>query len=112
MNNVFGVPCSQLKEVALKADIPCTNEEEAFALAYGVYLSGKKAVVYMQDTGLFKCANILLGLYKCTGVFYPQIYLSARTKPNYHKVVSEKIFAFMNLIDYCTSVKLVRQLDE
>lgn len=110
MRNVFGVPCSKLTTYITGVDVECTDEIEAFALAYGASLTGKKSVVYMQDSGFCKCLNILLGLYSASAMPFPLLYLSVRTKPNYHNFVSNHVFSFLNLINYFP-VKIVRQED-
>jgi sulfopyruvate decarboxylase TPP-binding subunit len=107
MLNIFGVPCSKLKAIAQEADVPCTDEEEAFALAYGAMLTGKSPIVYMQDSGFCKCLNILLSLYMSTNMPYPKLVLSIRNEPEYHTYVSDRLFMILRLINY-QSVDFVR----
>ena len=65
MNTVkFGVPGSLLKDHITDADVPCTSEGEAMALAAGAWFAGKTPTVYMQNSGLGDCVDIIASLYK------------------------------------------------
>ncbi|MGD8190855.1 phosphonopyruvate decarboxylase [Brevibacillus ginsengisoli] len=62
-----GVPCSFLKDFINYAKNECnyvgaTNEGEAIAIAAGVALGGKKAVVLMQNSGLTNAVSPLVSL--------------------------------------------------
>ena len=68
-NFFTGVPCSVLKDVInyLSEDpdvpyIPATREDEAMGIATGAYLSGKKPVVLMQNSGLGNSISTLSSL--------------------------------------------------
>lgn len=68
-NFFVGVPCTILKSTieTLLADpevtcIIATREEEAIGIATGVSLSGKKPVVFMQNSGLGDSINALTSL--------------------------------------------------
>ena len=106
--NMFGVPCSQIKEYVSGTEVFCTDEIEAFGLAYGAMLAGKASVVYMQDSGFAKCLNVLLGLFKASEMPFPVLILSVRTKPSYHAAVSDKIPTLLHMLDY-HPLKIVRQ---
>jgi sulfopyruvate decarboxylase subunit alpha len=61
-----GVPCSIFKDVInyLSEDpdvpyIPATREDEAIGIATGAYLTGKKPVVLMQNSGLGNSISVL-----------------------------------------------------
>ena len=79
--NLFGVPCSGLGNRAEDVEINCTSEEEAMALAVGVWLAGKEAVVYMQNSGLCRCLDIVMSLYKPYDIPLPKLILSIRHAP-------------------------------
>lgn len=85
--NVFGVPCSRLGSI--ETDIHCTSEEEAMALAAGAWLARGEATVYMQNSGLCRCVDITLSLYKPYGIPLPRLLLSIRKKPDQHKFAGE-----------------------
>jgi sulfopyruvate decarboxylase TPP-binding subunit len=108
MNNIFGVPCSSLIDIAKQSDVPCTDEIEAFGLAYGAMLAGASPIVYMQDSGFCKCLNILLGLYCSSEMPFPTLYVSTRIHPQYHRFVSDKLAWLIQLVNYRT-VKIVEQ---
>ncbi|MCD6456199.1 MAG: sulfopyruvate decarboxylase subunit alpha [Methanophagales archaeon] len=64
-----GVPCSILKGVInyLSEDpdvpyIPATREDEALGIATGAYLTGKKPIVLMQNSGLGNSIGTLASL--------------------------------------------------
>jgi len=99
MKNLFGVPCSQLKDKIKDAEIPCTSEEEAMALAVGAWFAGKEPVVYMQNSGLCRCLDIVLSLYKPYEIPLPKLILSIRHKPLHHKfvgMITRTLLAVMN----------------
>ena len=67
-----GVPCSYFKEMLIYLEtyeskneldhFLATREDEAIALASGVALSGKPALVYMQNSGLGNIGDALTSL--------------------------------------------------
>lgn len=62
-----GVPCSYLKDLINYAINECefvmaANEGEAVAIAAGASISGKKAVVFMQNSGLTNATSPLVSL--------------------------------------------------
>ncbi|NPE09249.1 MAG: hypothetical protein GNW80_13265 [Asgard group archaeon] len=69
---ICGVPCSYFKEMLIYLEtyeskneldhFLATREDEAIALASGVALSGKPALVYMQNSGLGNIGDALTSL--------------------------------------------------
>ncbi|MBK5112669.1 MAG: hypothetical protein KGD59_06380 [Candidatus Heimdallarchaeota archaeon] len=69
---ICGVPCSYFKEMLIYLEtykskneldhFTATREDEAIALASGVALSGKPALVYMQNSGLGNIGDALTSL--------------------------------------------------
>jgi len=64
-----GVPCGVLRHIIsnLKSDptvlhLSANRESEAIGLAAGAYFSGKKPLVYMQNSGLFAASNDIASL--------------------------------------------------
>jgi sulfopyruvate decarboxylase subunit alpha len=64
-----GVPCSVLKNIihCLSGKkqyqyVPATREDEAFGIAAGAYMGGKKPVVLMQNSGLGNSIDALTSL--------------------------------------------------
>lgn len=90
MNTVkFGVPGSLLANHIKDADVPCTSEGEAMALAAGAWLAGKKPTVYMQNSGLGDCMDIITSLYIPYGIPLPELLLGWRETPEQHKAMGE-----------------------
>jgi len=108
VKNKFGVPCSRLKNRIRDVEINCTSEEEAMALAAGAWFAGKNPVVYMQNSGLCRCIDIILSLYKPYKIRLPRLILSVRRKPNHHFFVGESTESLLRLLEY-TNVERIMQ---
>ena len=94
---ILGVPYS---ECEFKSDIPCVSEEEAIAIATGAKLMGNKNVlVFMQNSGLGRCIDIITSLCKPYDIFIP-LYVHRRTKPEHHKYMGLIQNKLMELIGY------------
>ena len=100
MKNLFGVPYSGLSEEAKGADVHCTSEEEAMALAAGTWLAGKDATVYMQDSGLCRCINIVLSLYRPYDIPLPELILSRRSTPLHHHFTGAATESLLRVMNY------------
>lgn len=69
---ISGVPCSYFKEMLIYLEtykskneldhFVATREDEAIALASGVALAGKRAITYMQNSGLGNIGDALTSL--------------------------------------------------
>src|SRR5262245_60486104 len=67
-----GVPCSLLEAPIAclesqgePAYIPATREDEAMSIAAGAWMAGKKLpVVFMQNSGLGNCLNVIASLHQ------------------------------------------------
>ena len=108
MNLKFGVPCSRLKGKIEDVDINCTSEEQAMAIAAGCILAGKEPTVYMQNSGLGRCIDILTSLYMPYEIPYPKLILSLRRKPYHHSFIGEKTNQLLHILNY-QNVDLVEQ---
>jgi len=101
MNTIkFGVPDSLLKNFIRDADIPCTDEGEAMALACGAWFAGKKPVVFMQNSGLGNCVDIITSLYKPYEIPLPTIIIGLRHKPRQHKFMGKITRGLLRLLEY------------
>lgn len=65
-NVISGLPCGELRHFIAEGvndreilHIGATNERESVGVAQGVWLAGKKPVLYMQNSGLFESSNDL-----------------------------------------------------
>ena len=64
-----GVPCGVLKYVIRNIEedrdiihVPANRESEAIGIAAGAFFSGKRSVIYMQNSGLFSASNDIASL--------------------------------------------------
>ena len=108
MKNKFGVPCSKIKDKIKDVDIICTSEEQALAMAAGCHLAGKKAEVYMQNSGLCRCIDVALSLFKPYEIPLPKLLLSIRHKPYHHKFCGAKTKDLLKLMEW-KKVEIVEQ---
>lgn len=89
-NFVVGVPCSCFQQFIVNLQgnpamryVPANREDTAVALAVGAYFSGKKPLVFLQNSGLGHIVNIVSSLlipYKIPVDFL----ISMREKPFEH----------------------------
>ena len=96
----LGVPCSGIKEQIEDAEIPCSCEEEAMAIAAGTWLAGKKPILYMQNSGLCRVVDYVLSLYKPYEIPLPKLILSIRHKPYHHSFCGQKTRNLLNLLEW------------
>ena len=102
VTHATGVPCGELRYFIHSFDVdpqithlPALNEREAIGLAAGVWLAGKRPIVYMQNSGLFVASKdiaslllprpmgipLLVSYRGCPGETAPQhVYTGAHTK--------------------------------
>jgi len=104
----YGVPCSHLKDKIGDVEVNCTSEEEAMALAAGAWFAGKPASVYMQNSGLCRCLDIVLSLYKPYEIPLPHLTLSIRHQPFHHYFVGQKTRSLLKIMEY-ENVEFVEQ---
>ena len=105
MNTIkFGVPDSLLK--IKDADIPCTDEGEAMAMACGAWFAGKKPVVYMQNSGLGNCVDIISSLYKPYEIPLPIMFIGLRQKPLHHEFMGKITKELLKLLE-CDRDKII-----
>ena len=100
MINKFGVPCSKLKKHIKEVSIHCTDESQAMALACGAWLAGQESEVYMQNSGLGNCVDIITSLYKPYDIPLPKLLLSIRTKPEQHAFMGKITEKLLEILEY------------
>ena len=101
MNTIkFGVPDSLLKKMTKDADIPCTDEGEAMAMACGAWFAGEEPVVYMQNSGLGNCVDIISSLYKPYEIPLPLIIIGCRHKPRHHEFMGMITKVLLEMLGY------------
>ena len=111
MNLKFGVPCSKIKDKIKDVDINCTSEEQAFGIAAGCILAGRKPTVYMQNSGLARSIDILTSLYLPYVIPYPTLILSLRCAPFHHSFIGNMTNQILDMLDYY-EVEIVEQCKE
>lgn len=114
-NFFIGVPCSGIKDFILEVQqdqkniyIPATREDTAIALAVGAYFTGKKPLVFMQNSGLGNCVNIITSLlipYKIK----IHLLISVRRKPFEHEFMYKITQKLVSLLEYSDNVTFVNQ---
>ena len=107
-----GVPDSALKvfqNTILVSDhqhVIATNEGQAVGIDVGAELAGKKACVYLQNSGLGNIINPLTSLCIPHGIF-PHLVIGHRHTLPQHKVMGEVDEKMLDLIGY-TNYTIVR----
>jgi len=96
----FGVPCTYIKNKIKDVEIFCTSEEQAMALVVGAWFAGKSSIVYMQNSGLCKCIDIVLSLYKPYDIPLPKLILSIRHRPLHHYFVGKITKKILELMEW------------
>lgn len=104
----YGIPCSRLKDKITDVDVNCTSEEEAMALAAGAWFARKTPVVYMQNSGLCRCLDIVLSLYKPYEIPLPKLILSIRHRPYHHHFAGQITRLLLTIMGY-KDVEIVEQ---
>lgn len=108
MNLKFGVPCSQLKDKIKDVDVYCTSEAQAMGLAAGCILCGKEPIVYLQNSGLGHCMDIITSLYKAYDLPFPITLLSIRHFPHHHYCMGKITKPLLDLMEYY-KVQMIEQ---
>lgn len=99
MDKVYlGVPCSATDKQSL---FPCTREDEAVAIAFGIKLCGVDVSVFMQNSGLGHCADIITSLLIPYGIEIPMEIFKGSENPQHQQM--NKIFLQLIGVLYATS---------
>lgn len=104
----LGIPCSQLKNFAKDAEIQCTDESEAMAIACGIWLAGGNSTVYMQNSGLGHIVDIVTSLFTPYEIPLPHLILSIRHKPYHHNFMGSITKRLLKLLNY-NDVDIIEQ---
>ena len=106
-NFFVGVPSSNLAEFIkeLQVDnphqyIPATREDSALTIALGAQLMGKKTVVFMQNSGLGHCVDVITSLIKPYGLPEPFLLIDNRNSPEQHEFMGKKTEQLLQLLEY------------
>lgn len=98
---ILGVPCSDLK---MESALPCTREDEAVAIAVGAWLSGAEPLVFMQNSGLGNCVDIITSLLKPYGI-HIKIIIANRKTPEHHALMGKITKDLLRLMEYDAEVR-------
>lgn len=96
----LGVPCSDIK---LVSELPCTREDEAVGIAVGAWLSGKKPLVFMQNSGLGNCVDIITSLLNPYRIHIDML-IANRCKPEHHEFMGKITRDLLRLMEYEATV--------
>ena len=91
-----GIPYSGCKHTS---EVPCTREDEAIAFAVGVQLGGGECSVFMQNSGLGHCVDIITSLLKPYDIKIP-MEVSVRHEPEHHRYMGSITKELMELLGY------------
>jgi len=100
-----GVPDSLLKEFqnsiskSKHKNVVATHESQAVAMAFGAELAGKKACVYMQNSGLGNAINPLTSLCIPCGI-EPLLVIGHRHTLHQHEIMGRIDEKLLKLIGY------------
>ncbi len=97
---MIGVPCSKFKKIIdYKKAIITTIESEAIGMAVGAYLVGAKYKVFMQNSGLGNCVDIITSLLVPYNISIPLL-ISVRHTPEHHEFMGKITEKLLKLLKY------------
>ena len=91
-----GIPYTGCK---YESEVPCTREDEAIAFACGVILGGGECEVFMQNSGLGHCVDIITSLVRTYGIDVP-LEINIRHEPEHHRLMGEITEPLLKLLGY------------
>lgn len=102
LNDFFvGVPFTDCEKFLEGKNIVATREDEAIAIAVGAWFAGKTPLVYMQNSGLGNCFDIITSLLKPYKIDI-ELLVNNRTTPEHHALMGEKTTQLMKVIGFET----------
>ncbi len=99
MKMIVGIPYSGCP---YKSEVPVTREDEAIAFAVGVVLGGGECSVFMDNSGLANCVNVIATLLKPYDIKIP-MEVKVRHEPEHHRFMGSITEPLMRLLGYETS---------
>ena len=101
MNNNFyvGVPFSGCEAYINKNHLIATREDEAVAIAAGAWLAGKKPCVFMQNSGLGNCLDVLTSLIKPYRINI-DLLVDERKTPEHHALMGKITRRLLEMIGH------------
>jgi phosphonopyruvate decarboxylase len=96
---VIGVPFSGCDEFLPEECHIATREDEAVAIAVGAWLTGKKPLCYMQNSGFGHCIDIITSLLIPYNIRI-NLLVNNRTKPYHHYLMGRITKPLAHLLKY------------
>jgi len=93
-NFIVGVPYAGSPEMLI-----ATREDEAVAIAVGAWLAGKTPKVYMQNSGLGNCVDIITSLLKPYEIDILLV-IENRKAPEHHALMGKITKDLLRLMEY------------
>jgi hypothetical protein len=91
MNNFYvGVPFSGCEKHIGDKYLVATREDEAIGIAVGAWFAGKEPLVFMQNSGLGNCVDIITSLLNPYGIKIALL-IDNRHSPEHHRFMFEAI---------------------
>ena len=102
MNDFFvGVPFSGILKEIPKIDLITTREDEALAIGAGMKLVSGDALVFMQDSGIGNCLDVMTSL--CIPYdLKVDLIIGHRDTPEHHRVMGDNSMQILRTIGYDT----------
>lgn len=93
------VPFSGVEKYVPSTCLVCTKEDEAIAIATGAWLTGKRPLVAMQNSGLGNCVDIITSLLKPYDIDI-DILIDNRQSPEHHAFMGSITIELLRLLKY------------
>ena len=93
-----GVPFSGCEKY-ISSPITATREDEAIGIAVGAWFAGKTPTVYMQNSGLGNCFDIITSLLIPYGINI-DLLVDNRIEPEHHRIMGERSKELMEVLGY------------
>jgi phosphonopyruvate decarboxylase len=98
---IVGVPFSGCEKEIGTSPLIATREDEALGIAVGAYFAGKRPLVYMQNSGLGNCVDIITSLLKPYNIKI-DLLINNRTEPEHHALMGRITKDLLELMEYDT----------
>lgn len=101
MSDIYiGIPFSGCEKYVSNPIIG-TREDECIGIAVGAWFTGKKPTVFMQNSGLGNCIDIITSLLKPYKIPI-ELIIDNRTSPEHHSLMGKITLNLLNEMEYET----------
>lgn len=101
---IVGVPFSDMEKHVDGEYITATREDEAVAIAAGDYLAGGSPLVFMQNSGLGNCVDIMTSLLLPYDIKV-NLLISNRESPKHHYYMYKITKHLIELLEYADKTR-------